>query len=92
MVEGGPALRAEALSHHHLDEPSQASDALEKLLLVSLVDDEGVHALALDAGGEHAPSRSTGHVRVLTLRVDDVCGDATAEAAQHAELGGEGLS
>ena len=53
VIEGGPALRSEALAHHHLDQPSQAADALEKLLGVSLVDHEGVHALARHAGGQH---------------------------------------
>ena len=92
VVEGGAALRPETLSHHDLDEPSQAADALEKLLGVALVDDEGVHALAGDAGGQHAPTRGAGHVRVLALRVDDVGRDAARNAAQHAQLGGEALA
>ena len=50
VVEGGAALRAETLADHHLDEPSQAADALEHLLGVPLVDHEGVHTLAGDAG------------------------------------------
>ena len=36
VVEGGAALRAETLAHHHLDEASQAADALEHLLGVAL--------------------------------------------------------
>ena len=53
VVEGGPPLRAQPLPHHHLDEPSQAADALEQLLGVPLVDDKGVHPLAGNAGGQH---------------------------------------
>ena len=87
MVEGGPALRAEALSHHHLDEPSEAPDALEHLLGVALVDDKGVHALAGDSGREHPSSGCAGHVRVLALWVDDVGGHAPAQAAKNSEFG-----
>ena len=74
VVEGGPTLRAEALAHHHLDEASQAADALEHLLGVALVDDEGVHALAGDAGRQHTAPGCPRHVRVLALGVDDIGG------------------
>ena len=80
VVEGGPPLGAQPLPHHHLDEPAQASDALEKLLGVAPLDDEGVHALARHSRGEHPPSCGAGHVRVLALRVDDVGSDATAQS------------
>ena len=92
VVQGGPSLRAETLAHHHLYEPSQAADALEKLLGVAPLDDEGVHALAGDAGGEHPSARRPRHVRVLALGVDDVGGDAPAQAPEHPQLGGEGLA
>ena len=76
VVQGGPPRSAEALPHHHLDEPSQAADALEKLLGVSPLDHERVHALSGDAWGQHPAACGAGHVRVLALRVDDVGGHA----------------
>ena len=78
VIEGGPSLRAQTLAHHHLDEASEAADALQQLLGVALVDDEGVHALSRHSGGEDAPARRAGHVRVLALRVYHVGGDASA--------------
>ena len=89
VVEGGPALRAEALPHHHLDEPPEAADALEHLLGVAPLDDKGVHPLARHTGGEDTPARCAGHVRVLALRVDDVGGDASRQSPEHAELRGK---
>ena len=86
VIEGGPALRSEALAHHHFDQPSQAADALEKLLGVSLVDHKGVHALARHAGGQHPASRCAGHVGVLALGVDHVGGDAARQSPEHSEL------
>ena len=91
VVEGCPSLRAQTLADHDLDEASQAADALEELLGVALVDDEGVHALARHAGGQNASARCAGHVRVLALRVDHVGGDAARQASEHPQLGGEGL-
>ena len=44
VVEGGPALGAERLPDHHLDQPPEAADAQQQLLGVAAVDDEGVHA------------------------------------------------
>ena len=90
VVEGGAPLGAEGLSHHHLDQPPQAADAQQQFLRVAAVDDEGVHALAGDARGEHAPTRGACHVGVLALGVDHVGRHASADAAQHAELGREG--
>ena len=92
VVEGCPPLRAQSLAHHHLDEPPEAADALEELLGVALVDDEGVHALAGHARRENAPARRSCHVRVLSFGVDDVGGDAARQAPEHAELGRERLA
>ena len=92
VVEGGAALRPETLADHHLDEAAQAADALEQLLRVALVDDEGVHALAGHAGGEHPPARGAGHVRVLALGVDDVGGHAPGQTPEHPQLGGKTLA
>ena len=72
MIEGGPALGTEPLADHHLDEAPEAADAEQELLGIALVDDEGVHALAGDAGGEDAPARGACHVCVFALRVDDI--------------------
>ena len=70
----------------------EAADALEELLGVAPVDDEGVHALAGDAGGEHPPAGGAGHGGVLALGVDHVGGDAAGQAPQQGQLGGEGLA
>ena len=82
VVKGCPPLGAEPLSHHDLNEASEAADALEELLRVALVDDEGVHALPRHTWGEDSPARCAGHVRVLALRVDHVGGDAARQAAE----------
>ena len=56
------------------------------------LDDEGVHALAGNAGREDAPARRPRHVRVLTLGVDDVGGDAPGQAPQDSQLRCEALA
>ena len=92
MVEGCAAVSAEALAHHHLDETTEAADALEHLLGVALVDDEGIHALAGDTGREHPAARRPRHVRVLALGVDDVGRHAPAQASENSKFGCEALA
>ena len=92
VVQGGTALGAEPLPHHHLDETSQAADALQQLFRVAPVDDEGVHALARNSWGQDPPTGGPRHVGVLALGVDDVGPDAPTHPAQHSQLGGEGLA
>ena len=50
VVEGGAALGPEPLAHHHLNEAAQTADALQQLLVVAAVDDEGVQPLTGHAG------------------------------------------
>ena len=92
VVEQGPALGAQALAHHHLDQPAQAAYALQQFLGIAPVDHERVHALAGNTRRQHAPARGPCHVRVLPLRVDHVRGHPAAQAPQHAELGRKGLA
>ena len=90
VVQAGTPLGGKPFPHHHLDEPSQAADALQQFLAVAPVDDEGVHALAGDAGGQHPAAGGPRHVGVLALRVDDVGPHSPAQPPQHAQLGGKG--
>ena len=65
VVQGSPPIGGEPLPYHHLNQTAKAADSLEQLLGVPLVDDEGVHALAGDAGGKDSSARSAGHVGIL---------------------------
>ena len=92
MVEGGPTLGTQPLADHHLDQPPERADPLEQLFGIRLVQHERVHALACDAGREHAAAGRAGHVGVLALGIDHVGDAAAADAPEHAQLGRERLA
>ena len=92
LVQGGPLLRGEAFANHHLDEPAQATHPLQDFTLVLFLQHEGVEAVTWYARCEHPSPCGLGQVCILAFGVDDVVDDASGDASQQAQLGGEGLA